>query len=663
MKTNLPFQSLIGVSAFSLISLTSFVPVFAQGVEGNLATSEVVCKDVKDRKGIWANLPKGKFHLDIPEWREILSSLPEVDQNQSGESRRLIDVVLKCFEKTRDGKALQSALAQRKSVFSQPVLPKTEAKSGSMEWKAILDSALFSKSSGEQNFYSDDRSTVDLRLDAAELQSDVIRVVRSAKKILSVSYLEYYQDRFGLIFATELIAKKLGRTMPDLDLFKSLWGFSLEEAGMVVSPQGLYQAKGKIAELPQLNWKQIEKNIKAMRVAHRFSPSSGPQILLFLDRMRVGAPGKQNPKRLIGVLKKFGIPVALIKNYHPNKVLRDLLAPLQMALPLSGTNHVKITANESEVILSGGNIVDKVIFEFDVEDSKTPMLKWHDAAVRVRGPLIVDIHRFFARHYNNAAGRGQPKVDLKTLFGAFEANPLLEADGHSRLITTVNNNPLPIGNHGFTPSQTEMSLEYAIQNAKESFYIENAFFSDIWVTSLLVKKAKEWKLSDLKKQSGEEPMVPTCGKDLNSLSRKKIVVLIPKDMDQPPVRMAEMSLIGFLAQSGIDVCRWSSGLANDRLKLSNAADEVPRFFPKTMMHTKAWQVDGKAAYVGSANMNRRSIRGDLELGILSSSKKFNDDVSERLFRQDFRDSEVPAMGPQDFLLLPAALFLNGINAT
>ncbi|MBX9769307.1 MAG: phosphatidylserine/phosphatidylglycerophosphate/cardiolipin synthase family protein, partial [Bdellovibrionales bacterium] len=659
MKSNLSRIQLIEVLTLSLLFGCVHVPVFAQVVDQAAAASKINCKDVKERKGIWESLPKGKFHLDAPEWKDLLSSLPESDQTGSLESRRVLDLVLKCFEQSKDGRELQSALAERKSIFSPVVLPKTESESGSMEWKAILDGALFTKNPAEQNFYSDNQSSVDLRLNAKELQTDVLRIIRSAKKVLSISYLEYYQDRFGLIFATELIAKKLGRSMPDADFFQSLWGLSLQQAGVVMNSAGLYQAVSASTELPRLDWKKIDQNIKVLLQGHGVSVSaaSAPQIFMFLDRMRVVAPGKQNPQRLIGVLKKFGIPVAQIKNFHPNKVLRDLLAPFQMVLPLAGTNHVKITANESEVILSGGNIVDKVIFEFDSEGSKAPLMKWHDAAVRIQGPMIFDIHRFFVRHYNNAAGRGQPKVEISKMLSALEVIPQTNADGFSRLITTVNNNPLPIVNHGLTPSQTELALEYAIQNARESFYIENAFFSDIWITSLLVKKAKEWNLVQLKKQNGEQAMVPTCGKDLNSLKRKKIVVLIPKDMDQPPVKMAEISLIGFLAQAGIDICRWSGDIVNERLNAADAPDHVARYFPKTMMHTKSWQVDGKATYVGSANMNRRSIRGDLELGVLSSSKKFNEDVSERLFRRDFLDSEAPELGPQDFLLLPAALFL------
>ena len=649
------FIKVLGFSGLMIASLGSAADVPSK-------VSEINCKDLKDRKGPWSVLPKGQFHLDAPEWKEILASLPENNAALAREERVQLEQVLRCFEKSQDGRDLQQALKVRKDVFARPTEPEITAETGSMEWKAALDGAMYSSMKGSQNFFSERGSSVDLRLNAMELQEDVIRIVRSAEKVLSISYLEYYQDRFGLIFATELIARRAGKQMPDPDFFKRLWGITFADAGIVTTPQRLYKLTSWDSELPRLDWKVIRKNADQLIRDYGIDTKAknGLQIKVFLDRLRVSTLGPLNPKSLIGILEKFGIPVAQIKNFHPNNVVRDLLAPFQMLLPLAGTNHVKITANESEVILSGGNIVDKVVFETD--DVPTPLMKWHDAAVRLKGPVVTDIHRFFARHYNNAAGRGRPKVDLAKYLPQINGGPI-EVDGYTRLVTTVNDNPMPIGNHGLNPSQTEISLEFAVKNAKESIYIENAFFSDVWVTSLLVKKAQQWGLTGLKEALKENPRQPTCGKDLAKVARKRIVVLIPANMDQPAVKMAEISLIPFLAQAGIDVCRWSGDLANQRLKRLVSASTVSQYLPRTMMHTKAWQVDERAAYVGSANMNRRSIRGDLELGVISTSRTFNTDVFEKLFRRDFADSEAPVLKPQDFLLLPAALFLNGLNAT
>jgi phosphatidylserine/phosphatidylglycerophosphate/cardiolipin synthase-like enzyme len=226
--------------------------------------------------------------------------------------------------------------------------------------------------------------------------------------------------------------------------------------------------------------------------------------------------------------------------------------------------------------------------------------------------------------------------------------------------------------HPFSRSVTDKVYSTAVKNAKNTIFVENAFFSDSWQAFILAKKASEFNLARIKKANGEKTNIATCNYDkiLSRKEHKAIVVVLPHDLDQPIVKWANMPLINILLKSGVDVCKWSSELANaglDALAKEYHDDTTPgvqmelrRYLPKAMVHSKVWVVDNAIAYVGSANLTRRSVIGDTELGIVTTDPSVIKSLNDNVFRPDVNASVPTQSKWYNFLLAPLTILLNDI---
>jgi phosphatidylserine/phosphatidylglycerophosphate/cardiolipin synthase-like enzyme len=64
--------------------------------------------------------------------------------------------------------------------------------------------------------------------------------------------------------------------------------------------------------------------------------------------------------------------------------------------------------------------------------------------------------------------------------------------------------------------------------------------------------------------------------------------------------------------------------------------------------------------VGTANLNRRSMQGDLEVGILTNDRQTVLDIRQKMFVNDVQASERATFNLLHYLYMPLQLLLNFI---
>ena len=381
---------------------------------------------------------------------------------------------------------------------------------------------------------------------------------------------------------------------------------------------------------------QVEKivNNEAM-LNDSFNQVGGPlEIRMFVDRLSSFKGGSESPeKSIFPALRDLAIPVVLINSSKEKILVR--------AAPISGTNHTKAFSNETTFLLSGGNFIDKMVAV------NPKAVSFRDLAVMGQGKAACQINKFIFQQFNKNVEASQ-KVDLERTddrSGLFYFPESSEgavvgqspaADSYVRLDYTLNRSPISLPVIDIKTSVTQRTLSTAIHEAQNSIVLESGFFSDSWIIARLALKARQWGLASLKKENGESLKIGTCGAQAEAtISRRsvarKILLIIPKYGDQIATKPGEMAGVNALLRAGVDVCRWSGSAAN-----AHAKDTT--FSETAFVHSKAWIMDRIVAYVGSANLNRRSEMGDLELGVVFNSASALQELT-RTFSTDLADSE------------------------
>jgi phosphatidylserine/phosphatidylglycerophosphate/cardiolipin synthase-like enzyme len=321
-----------------------------------------------------------------------------------------------------------------------------------------------------------------------------------------------------------------------------------------------------------------------------------------------------------------------------------------------GSNHTKIASNERRAVVSGGNIVDKVM------DWVPGERRWRDAAILVEGELVNDLNHFFLAKFHGVKHwdltRHLCDDDPACLRGYFR-----ELGDEEKAAMTAEGRLVWSSNFDVKESPTWKALGTIISRAQRSLYFENAFFSDGLSALLIRGKARQWQLrraKDLNTAHGEVGMKATCGPDYFEVVAARpggrfILVVLPRHMDQPMVKAAEKVLTNHLLWEGVDVCLWDSALNNDV-----HGTERTRFAPRTMMHSKVFLADDSLVYVGTANLNRRSMQGDLEVGILTNDRQTVLDIRQKMFVNDVQASQRATFNLLHYLYMPLQLLLNFI---
>ncbi|MEA3306414.1 MAG: phospholipase D-like domain-containing protein, partial [Elusimicrobiota bacterium] len=133
------------------------------------------------------------------------------------------------------------------------------------------------------------------------------------------------------------------------------------------------------------------------------------------------------------------------------------------------------------------------------------------------------------------------------------------------------------------------SYKYAIEKAKDSIFITNAYFlPDRIIYRKLVKAAQR-------------------GVDVR--------IIAPFNTDHPYVRWASWALYGKMIESGIKIYEWQGAI----------------------LHSKAAVIDGQWSSVGSHNLDHRSLYYNLELNINVFDEKFGNSMKD-VFLEDLKNS-------------------------
>ncbi len=484
-------------------------------------------------------------------------------------------------------------------------------------------------------------------VDGKELRDALVDTIRSATRYIHISFHHMEQNRTSEILQHELVAKKLGMASEMLtDLLKHKgWVLGKNDSDL----QRWYLLKNapdkdvlKFTEMPP---NLIQENFS------KFSKSFEIRVLadLGISGLSVSSnAGDSGLDKIFPILRRYDVDIVFVPSF----------------LWAFFNYHTKFVVTDNQAIISGGNMLDKVMGWED------PLI-WHDMALKVNGGLVNKVNQFFVEQFNLWRKKSAlaEKMNIIKKFNKTYSPQLAEAinqdkraegndwfyypraneryHGPSQGIVTVTN---PINDVDLTvKSTTEKALTTGIASAKDLIILANPFFSDEVVARRLRTKAKLWRLAEVKEKNGESLEVSTCdpkvikkrirgaagkGWDLGPGGRG-IVVILPKNMDQIMVKIANDAMINSLIRDGIDVCKWRSELHND-----DVADRDGRVYrPQTMFHHKVWAIDDKVAYIGSANLMARSNRTDSELGIVFFDRSSIEELYKRLLFLDLKHSE------------------------
>jgi cardiolipin synthase len=207
-------------------------------------------------------------------------------------------------------------------------------------------------------------------------------------------------------------------------------------------------------------------------------------------------------------------------------------------------SHRKILVVDGRISFTGGFC----IADNWLGDARNPD-EWRDIMVRATGPVSAQMQAIFGENWTYTTGE------------------ILAGDKFYPALAPAGDIPAQAVkmSHGDSSSLAEMLYILAIQSAKKSIHIQNAYFvPDAQICNALIEAAKR-------------------GVDVR--------VMVPgRHIDMPLVRMASQSSYGDLLQGGVRIFEYS----------------------KTMMHNKDAVVDGIFATIGSINVDQRSLRENAE---------------------------------------------------
>lgn len=235
-------------------------------------------------------------------------------------------------------------------------------------------------------------------------------------------------------------------------------------------------------------------------------------------------------------------------------------------------HHEKIIIIDDEVAFVGG--IDLTALQGDRHDDPehrphTP-LGWHDAATRLRGPVVADVARHFTQRWGEVAGEPLP----------WPAEPAPVGDVEAQVLRTV-----PETTYGFAPKGEFTILEAylrALRSAERLVYLENQFLWSPEVVDVLAAKLRRPPHDDF-----------------------RVILLLPAK----PNNGADTTRgqLGRLLQA--------DGGAGRLLATTIGAHEGDRSAP-VYVHAKVGIIDDRWLTIGSANLNEHSLFNDTELNVL-----------------------------------------------
>lgn len=275
-------------------------------------------------------------------------------------------------------------------------------------------------------------------------------------------------------------------------------------------------------------------------------------------RVLVDGTGSKFSGALLARLRQAGVKTAV---YRPIR--------LWTLHKIARRTHRKIVVVDGTVSFTGGFCIG----EKWLGNANSPQ-EWRDMMVRATGSVSAQMQAIFSENWTFATG--------EILAGDRFYPPIAPAGDVAAQAIRVS--------HGDSSSLAAMLYFVAIQSARKSIHIQNAYFVP----------------------------TPQIRKGLIEAARRGVDVriMVPgRHMDQPLVRTASRRHYGELLTAGVRIFEYS----------------------RTMMHNKNFVIDGIFSTIGSINFDARSIHENAEDSLAFYDRDFGARM-EAVFAADERDS-------------------------
>jgi cardiolipin synthase A/B len=289
--------------------------------------------------------------------------------------------------------------------------------------------------------------------------------------------------------------------------------------------------------------------------------------------------------RALGERARAGVEVRLLVDGFGSK-----LGPLQSELETAGVHvriykplriysidrvgnrtHRRILTTDGRIGFCGGTAID----DRWKGNARNP-LEWRDTMIRVEGPVVAQLQHVFAQDWVHTTG--------EVLNGDRQFPPVAPAGTvRAQVIAAARADAI---------SMSKLVLYMAIQAARRSIWIENAYFvPDRQIRKGLIAAARR-------------------GVDVK--------IIVPGQyIDAPNVRLASHYHYGELLDAGVSIYEYRP----------------------TMMHNKVMAVDGIWATIGSINFVNRSMKKNAEVNIAVYDRGFAAEM-ERMVLKDLAQCDV-----------------------
>lgn len=239
--------------------------------------------------------------------------------------------------------------------------------------------------------------------------------------------------------------------------------------------------------------------------------------------------------------------------------------PARRYFVLGRRTHRKLMVVDGRIGYTGGFCIDKRWL-----GNARNKTEWHDSTVRVTGPVVSQMQAIFTEDWTFTTGEilaGDTFYPKPETTGSMDAQAIKASRGDAS-------------------SLPKMLYFMAIQAARRSIYIQNAYFlPDRQIRASLISAAAR-------------------GVDVK--------VMVPgTHMDIPPVRLAARFHYGTLLEGGVRIFEYQPA----------------------MIHSKTLVVDGIFSTIGSINMDVRSMSKNAEVSLSFYDRDFSASM-EAMFRRD-----------------------------
>ncbi|MBV9465701.1 MAG: hypothetical protein JO206_01775 [Solirubrobacterales bacterium] len=343
---------------------------------------------------------------------------------------------------------------------------------------------------------------------------------------------------------------------------------------------------------------------RALAQAREFVHLTGWQLSPWFELVRGGAPEvlgvllAELAQRIeVRVLVWAGAPIGL---FHPTRAeVRDAIRELTRGtgircVPdprehLFHCHHEKTIVVDGELAFVGGiDLTDSAGDRFDSQRHPARRrLGWHDVAVRLRGPAVVDVDRHFRLRWNELTGERLGGPTAPDPVGAQTVQVV-------RTVAEGMYGAIPQGDFSILETYTR-----ALRAGRRLIYIENQFMWAPEIVAILAEKLRSPPHPDFRLVI-VLPAKPNNGQDD---TRGQLAVLCEADQDRGRLLAATIR------------------------SLSDGRDD-PLY-----VHAKLAVIDDRWLLVGSANLNAHSLFNDTELGVIVDDPALARDARVRLWAE------------------------------